>query len=65
VAKPFLKRFPVRFFYARIPEGHSKWLVDSVYGTLLDARNILRVFQMIRKDSSAVHCVDVMMHHGD
>ncbi|MBR9753198.1 hypothetical protein H2O77_05755 [Cobetia sp. 4B] len=79
MAKPFLKRFPVLgvavptfiarhhggFFYARIPEGHSKWLVDSVYGTLLDARNILRVFQMIRKDSSAVHCMDVMMHHGD
>ncbi|WP_284892351.1 hypothetical protein [Cobetia amphilecti] len=79
VAKPFLKRFPVLgvavptfiarhhggFFYARIPEGRSKWLVDSVHGTLLDARNMLRVFQMIRKDSSAVHGMGVMIHHGD
>lgn len=78
VAKPFLKRFPVLgvavptfiarhhggFFYARILDGRSMWWVDSVHDTLLDARNMLRVFQVIRKDSSAVHSVGVIMYHG-
>ncbi|MDI4660724.1 MULTISPECIES: hypothetical protein [Cobetia] len=79
VAKPLLKRFPVLgvavptfiarhhggFFYARILEGRSKWLIDSVHVVLLDDRNMLRVFQEVRMDPSAVHSMSVMMHHGD